>query len=109
MQGLRIKGLPRPLPYAYFERWYLEDAAKLHKLDICCRHGSYATRTAFLSEAGLGGGVLHITTHGNVDLNDPECSRLLFAQMGDRPTFVHSLDILGVIGRCMTLCCSTHV
>ncbi len=92
--GIAFKGLPRPLPYAYFERWFLEDLAKLCDVDVGCRYGTHPTRSAFLREAEVGDGILHITTHGHADLDRIECSHLLFARDGDSPTIVHSLDIL---------------
>lgn len=90
---IRRKGAPTPLPFAFYERWLLEDLSRSPGIQVEFHTGNSATRTAFLSADWQTVSVLHVTTHG---FARPafELSNLMFAQEGGSPTRVHFLDIL---------------
>jgi len=88
-----LPGYPAPLPFASYERWFFEDLSREAGVPVSFHPGGRASRQIFLETAAGEANVLHVSTHGEADAENPELSRLFFAGDG-RPTYVLLLDIL---------------
>lgn len=97
----------RPLPYAVYEKWALEDALRSTNACLHAVTGAVATRDAFLQTDWTAYSLLHVSTHGEAFEGTPECSWLRLAG-SDRVFFSDLMQIdwtsmdLVFLNACMT-------
>lgn len=91
---VRLRGYPLPLPYAVYEKWTMADLTARSATPFLLHSVARASRRHFLHDAPHEAAFLHITTHGEVDVDRVELSHLLFSEDNGAPTVVHFLDIV---------------